>query len=104
MTLLQTLLEYWWSCRSYWRSLAAVTVVLALRLGGRREEPADDYDTLSASRFTIPVSHRAASSDDSEVASGFSRTLTVAQPQLSGIRSDRRSGGLARGRLERAQR
>jgi len=35
---------------------ALTTVIAALRVGGRREEPPDSYEALSASRFTIPVS------------------------------------------------
>ncbi len=40
----------------YLTLLAAAAVVLGLRLGGRRDEPVDDRDGTSASRFTIPVS------------------------------------------------
>jgi len=39
--------------------LAAVTVaalIVAMRCGGRREEPADDQHALSSSRFVVPVS------------------------------------------------
>ena len=40
----------------YLVGVAITLVVLAVRLGGRREDSPADYDALSASRFTIPVS------------------------------------------------
>jgi hypothetical protein len=41
---------------AYLVALAAATLVLALRAGGRREIRVEDHDVLSESRFTIPVS------------------------------------------------
>lgn len=41
---------------AYLVAMTIAVVVLALRLGGRREDPVDDRYALSASRFTIPVS------------------------------------------------
>jgi hypothetical protein len=41
---------------AYLAVMAGVTLRAALRHGGRREETADDLETLAASRFTIPVS------------------------------------------------
>ena len=87
MTLLQTLLEYSVVLSlAYLALLAAVTVVLALRLGGRREEPADDYDTLSASRFTIPVSLIVPLRDDSgPVAPTLTALLGLSYPEFEVI-------------------
>jgi len=87
VTLLQTLLEYSVVLSlAYLALLAAVTVVLALRLGGRREEPADDYDTLSASRFTIPVSLIVPLRDDSgPVAPTLTALLGLSYPEFEVI-------------------
>ena len=41
---------------TYLAAMTATLLVLALRAGERRENPADDHSALSASRFTIPVS------------------------------------------------
>jgi len=41
---------------AYLGAMAASAVVFAVRRGGRREDPVDDHDAVSASRFTIPVS------------------------------------------------
>jgi hypothetical protein len=87
VTLFQTLVEYSVVLSlAYLATLAAITVVLALRVGGRREESADDYDTLSASRFTIPVSLIVPLRDDSEpVAPTLTALLALSYPEFEVI-------------------
>jgi len=41
---------------AYLAVVTAAAAVAALRIGGRREDPIDNHDALSESRFTIPVS------------------------------------------------
>jgi hypothetical protein len=57
MTLVQSLTLYSIAASLvYLAALTIAVVILALRSGGRREDPAADRDALSASRFSIPVS------------------------------------------------
>ena len=51
-----TLLWLIWIGLAYLGGLSAVTIVGALRLGGRRDEVADSQGVAAGSRFTIPVS------------------------------------------------
>jgi hypothetical protein len=87
VTLFQTLVEFSVALSlAYLAILAAMAVVLALRVGGRREESADDYDTLSASRFTIPVSLIVPLRDDSgPVAPTLRALLGLSYPEFEVI-------------------
>src|SRR6266540_3724813 len=62
---------------AYLAVVAATAIVAALRVGGWREDPIDNHDALSESRFTIPVSLIVPLGEDRADAVAASRTIAA---------------------------
>jgi GT2 family glycosyltransferase len=68
---------------AYLAIVAAVSIVAALRAGGRREEVIEDHEALSGSRFTIPVTIIVpVSNDTAAVSTAISSLLALNYPEL----------------------
>jgi Glycosyl transferase family 2 len=71
---------------AYLAIAAAAAVVAALRAGGRRDDSSEDYDALSVSRFTIPVSIIVPIVEDSSsVSSAIASLLALNYPEVEVI-------------------
>ena len=81
---------------TYLAVVSVLSVVAALRAGGRREEPDDSHDALAASRLTMPVSivvPAGACSVSTTVEHLLARRQRLAEAQLAGgLVEDRRIG------------
>jgi len=72
----------------YLFAVAVAVVVMAVRRGGRREDPPADHDAMSESRFTIPVSlivPVGGGADDADVDRTIDALLALNYPQLEVI-------------------
>ena len=73
---------------AYLFAVALAVVVMAVRRGGRREDPPADHDAMSESRFTIPVSlivPVGGGADDADVDRTIDALLALNYPQLEVI-------------------
>src|SRR5262245_15120958 len=68
---------------AYLAIVATLTIVAALRAGGRREDTGEDHGTLAVSRFTIPVSIIVPITKDTpSIAHAVSALLGLNYPEL----------------------
>ncbi|MEQ1728958.1 MAG: hypothetical protein ABL982_11300, partial [Vicinamibacterales bacterium] len=69
----------------YLAAVSVVSVVAALRTGGRREDAPDSYDALPASRLTMPVSVVMPAGSSSGVQTAVQALLGLAYPEFEVI-------------------
>lgn len=70
---------------AYLAGIAATTLFAAVRAGGRRDEPVDEWDAAAASRLTMPVSVVVAAGDDPRTAATLRLVQNLAYPEFEAI-------------------
>lgn len=70
---------------SYLCVVSVLSVIAALRTGGRREDPSDSYEALAASRLTMPVSVVVPVEDGTHAREAIARVLALNYPEFEVI-------------------
>lgn len=69
----------------YLATVSALSVIAALKTGGRREDASDSYEALAASRLTMPVSVVVPAGDAAQVHDAIERLLALNYPEFEVI-------------------
>ncbi|MBS1819441.1 MAG: hypothetical protein JSU08_16030 [Acidobacteria bacterium] len=70
---------------AYLGVIGSATLLAALRAGGRRDEPGEERDAVTASRLTMPVSVVIAAGAHPQTANTLRRVLDMAYPEFEAI-------------------